>query len=105
MRLFLDSANGKPIVASNRDILANLFFIKPADQAVFATPPRGRPKHHYQLKFPYDGENEEVVLVHRAQDELQCAQQSLLETLAPGSGHYAGQIFELSLVPSACVTQ
>ena len=95
------ASNGLPILASNRDILANLFFLKGNDHQVYAIPSRGRAKHHYQLSFAYSGGDASVAVVRRSHSTLPCPADILLE-ITPTSGHYRGQSFTVYRAPGTC---
>ena len=51
--LDLAAANAVPVVASRRDVLADLFYTgRDAGVAVYAVRPKGRPQNHYEQRYP-----------------------------------------------------
>jgi hypothetical protein len=46
-------AEGLPVIADRRDVLADLFYTgRDSGVKVFAVPPRGRPMNHYEQSYP-----------------------------------------------------
>ena len=62
-----------PIVAHNRDILADLFYTgKGQGLSVYSIAPRGRPEHYYQQNFALPGEFDSPVLFVTKGADLVC---------------------------------
>ncbi|MEO0829836.1 MAG: hypothetical protein AAFY03_05190, partial [Pseudomonadota bacterium] len=57
------SIDAAVIVARNRDVLANLFWVRgDGDPEIRSVPPKGRARNHYALNHPYDGTPEGPIL-------------------------------------------
>ncbi len=77
------------IVATDRDILADLFYsARGRSIRLFALPPTGRAPHHYALRFPYRAADEEILIVTRASEPLPCREAQVITEIAPESGAY-----------------
>jgi len=92
------------IVASDRDVLADLFYTGRDHAAtIYALPPKGRPPHHYALKFPYRPGPDRVLYVARATEPPPCpGLAEPLAQIAPGTGAYRRFPQALFLVPGDC---
>jgi hypothetical protein len=56
-------AEGLPVIADRRDVLADLFYTgRDSGVQVFAVPPRGRPLNHYEQSYPMPDEMRGAVL-------------------------------------------
>ncbi len=93
------------IVASNRDILADLFYTgRDAGIRMFAVPPEGRAPHHYALKYPYRADGGDVLLVLPRGSEPPCPAEAMdLAEMAPADGAYRNHPQELYLLPGLCI--
>ncbi len=93
------------VVASNRDILADLFYTgRDSDIRVFAVPPKSRAPHHYALKYPYLPGDEDVLLVIDANQTPPCPDQARqVGQVAPEMGAYRRYPQDLYVVPGRCL--
>jgi len=81
-----DAQNLKTIVASDRDILADLFYHGRDHGADYrAIPPMNRAPHHYALRFPYQTQTDDILLVLRASETPPCSATELSK-IKPGIG-------------------
>ena len=99
-----DEAELNIIVASDRDVLADLFYNGRYHPAfVYSRPPRGRAPNHYALKFPYQSGSEPVLYVTRSVEPVPCPEAALeLARIAPESGAYRRFPQTLYVVPGSC---
>jgi hypothetical protein len=94
------------IVAQDRAKLADLAYSgRDSGIAVFAAPPQGRPRHHYELTRPWTGEPTPVALVTRADSPPPgCALDpepfAVVETDAFGA--WRGAVFVLWRIEDGC---
>ena len=94
------------IVATNRDILADLHYTgRDSGLAFRALPPKGRALHHYALKYPLDPEGtENVLFVTRGPAPDDCAAATVLGRIAPERGAYRGKTWLAYRVDATCLT-
>ncbi len=95
------------VVASDRDVLADLFY-SARDEALElrALAPQGRASHHYALKFPYEPKDESVLLVERRGTEHPCPEMAeMLPDIAPERGAYRRYPQSVSVVPGSCLAR
>jgi 4-amino-4-deoxy-L-arabinose transferase-like glycosyltransferase len=92
------------IVASDRDVLADLFYTaRNEDIRIFALPTKGRAPHHYALKFPYQPADENVLYVTRATEQSPCPDTArTLSPIAPTTGAYRKHPQLLYVVAGTC---
>ena len=92
------------IVASDRDILADLFYTgRDHGGQVLALPATGRAPHHYALKYPYAGSPGDILLVLPSDRPVPCPDVAEpLETLSPDTGAYRRHPQTLFRVPGTC---
>lgn len=93
------------VVASNRDILADLFYTgRNRDIRVFATPTKGRAPHYYALKYPYNPSPEPVLLVIGDNDAPPCQDQARqVGKVTPRTGVYRRYPHDLYVIPGTCL--
>ncbi len=99
-----DEAGLDIIVASDRDVLADLFYTGRYHPAmVYALPPEGRASHHYVLKFPYLGGTEPLLLVIRSSESVPCPNTAReFGRIAPDTGAYRRHPQTAYMVPGDC---
>ena len=91
------------ILATDRDILADLFYnARDTDITIRALPPKGRAPHHYALRFPYQTGPAEILLVLSAKDAPPCVATKLAE-ITPLTGAYRSHPQTLYRAPGDCV--
>lgn len=92
------------VVAGDRDILADLFYVgRDSSFAFRAPPPPGRPKNHYEFAYPYDGGDGPALLVVRDGDPHPCPDAaSPVGVLAPVEGAYRRRPQLLFVVSGEC---
>ena len=91
------------ILATDRDILADLFYnARDTDITIRALPPMGRAPHHYALRFPYQSGAADILLVISAKAASPCAATKLLD-IAPATGAYRTHPQTLYRAPGDCV--
>lgn len=100
--LAVAAAEGLPVVADRRDVLADLFYVgREAGVVILARPYAGRPRHFYeQTRMMPVGQTGDVVLVARSAGD--CAAVPLAP-LALEGGAYAGSGLALWRVPADCL--
>jgi hypothetical protein len=79
------------IGATDRDILADMFYsLRDSDLAIFSEPHRGRARHHYALKFPFAGQEDDILFVAglRGEGYLPCAGAKKIAEFRPEEGAY-----------------
>lgn len=92
------------VVASNRDILADLFYTgRDSGVTIRALPARGRAPHHYAMRYPHEGGGGEVLLVQPADFPPPCEGALPLGTDAPETGAYRGSPVSFWQVPGDCL--
>jgi hypothetical protein len=91
------------IVADDRAVLADLFHTgRDSAIPVYARPPDGAPRNHYEQRYPYAGDAQGPVLaVTRGAARPPCAA-TPAATLTPGPGAYDGATIQLWMVPPDC---
>jgi 4-amino-4-deoxy-L-arabinose transferase-like glycosyltransferase len=92
------------VVASDRAILADLFYTGRDAGLAFRTPiPQGRPGNYYDQNFAFDAATGPVLFV--AEDAPVCGAAPLpaFAPLESGSGAYAGRSLQTYLVPPDCL--
>lgn len=92
------------IVASDRDVLADLFYSGRYHPAiVYAPPTAGRAPHHYSLKFPYPGGTEPLLYVTRSDHPVPCPEDAQqFARVAPETGAYRRHPQTIYVVPGDC---
>jgi 4-amino-4-deoxy-L-arabinose transferase-like glycosyltransferase len=91
------------ILATDRDILADLFYnARDTDITIRALPPSGRAPHHYALRFPYQTGPAEILLVLSAKDAPPCVATKLAE-ITPLTGAYRSHPQTLYRAPGDCL--
>ena len=98
-------ANLTTIVASDRDILADLFYTA-RDQSIdiFALPPHGRAPHHYALRFPYQPHETQILFVMTADQIPPCSAAFHLTDIRPATGGYLRHPQSLYRMPGTCLS-
>lgn len=93
------------IVASHRDVLADLFHTgRDSGIAFYALPTAGRAPHHYARSYPFAGGDGDVLLVLPADETPPCPEEVMeLAEMAPDSGAYRTRPQMLYLVPGLCL--
>ncbi len=93
------------ILATDRDILADLFYTaRDRPVRLFALPPAGRAPHHYALRYPYARQSGDILIVVRAGDPVPCAARAAkLSEIAPASGAYRRHPQSLFRAPGDCL--
>ncbi len=108
-RMILDIARDlrvAAVVASDRDVLADLFYSgRDAGVPLAAMPVRGRPPHHYAQRHAYVPRPEQVLLVLPSGAEAPCPPDAEeVAELAPLDGAYRTRPQRLYLLPGDCLT-
>lgn len=100
--LELAAAEGLPVVADRRDVLADLFYVgRDAGVEILARPHAGRPRNFYeQMHMMPSGQSGDVVLVARSAGGCPAV---ALAPLALEGGSYAGSRLALWRVPADCL--
>lgn len=95
------------IVASDRDVLADLFYTgRDRGIPLYALPTPGRAPHHYALKYPYRADGADVLLVLPAGLEPPCPAEIMeLAEMAPEDGAFRDRPQALYLVPGLCIAK
>ena len=95
-----EAQNQTTVVASNRAILADLFYTgKGRGFEIAAVPPTGRAPHHYALKHPLRAGEGTVLAVLKRPPACDATP---VATFAPDEGHYAGQSLTAFVIPRDC---
>ncbi|MEL6210991.1 MAG: glycosyl transferase, partial [Pseudomonadota bacterium] len=97
---------GLPIVADDRDVLADLFYSgRDTGLAVFARPEAGRPPNHYVQKesLPAEADGDVLLITRRRHLPERCAAETPVARLAPPSGAYRDRPQTAWRVPAACL--
>lgn len=91
------------IVASSRDVLADLFYRRaPGDPPVYAVPPRGKPHNHYAMNHALPaGASGEVLFVATSIPEG--CEARVVARERPQRGAHRGVGFVVAIVPAACL--
>ena len=93
------------IVASDRDVLADLFYTgRDAGIGLFAVPSPGRAPHHYALKHPYSPDGRDVLLVLPTRRDPPCPEEIVdLAEITPEDGAFRRRPQSLYLIPGSCL--
>jgi 4-amino-4-deoxy-L-arabinose transferase-like glycosyltransferase len=93
------------VVASDRDVLADLFHAaRGRGLTIRSTPPGGRAMNHYQFHYPYDPATPgAALLVMRADRDPPCPGAALLAEHRPAIGAYREKPQALWRVPEGCL--
>ena len=94
------------IVATNRDILADMFYsLRDREFELYSEAPRGRAHHHYALKFPYLGQADDILVVVGTPDasHVPCPDAKLVAELRPQEGAYRKAPQMAYLAPGHCL--
>ncbi|MEL7211072.1 MAG: glycosyltransferase family 39 protein [Pseudomonadota bacterium] len=98
-----EQAGQDVIVASNRDILANLFYTaKGRDFTIYAAPVEGRAPHHYALKHPYDGDDATVLYVQKQGRSRPCPTDTIIPIIGK-VGKYETRPYRALIIEGACL--
>ncbi|MCG6902466.1 MAG: glycosyltransferase family 39 protein [Rhodobacter sp.] len=98
--------NLQTIVATDRDILADLFYTgRDSSVTVRALPPRARAPHHYAQRFPYQPTTAPILIVVRAGDEVPCDDARRLAEIAPDTGAYRNHPQTLYRAAGTCLSR
>lgn len=101
-----ETAGLTTIVATDRDILADLFYTARDTQTeIFALPPLGRAPHHYALRFPYKASDADILIVTRSTEAAPCATAIRLDEIRPPTGAYRNYPQTLYRAPGDCLTR
>lgn len=94
----------KVIVADHRDLLADLFYAQRGSGLSFrAAPYAGRPRHHYEQRYEFQGADEPVIYASREPDNPPpCAAAQELVRIIPESGAYRRHPVTVWIVPGDC---
>ncbi|MDJ0631038.1 MAG: glycosyltransferase family 39 protein [Rhodobacter sp.] len=106
-RAILDAAGAQglaTIVASDRDVLADLFYTgRERPMRIAAIPPRARAPHHYALNFPYIPGAEAFLLVLRASGTHPCPELAEpVGSIEPETGAYRRHPQALFIADPGC---
>lgn len=100
-----DETRPAAIVASDRDVLADLFLTGQRSPIPFrAVPPRGRPMNYYEQTFPLDPDTQGRILFVTKQKQVKC-DDTVLPPLAPfhtDGGAYDGKDLRAYLLLPDC---
>lgn len=92
------------IVASDRDILADLFYTaRTTPVEIFALPSRGRAPNHYARRYPYQPSANDILIVIRSADPAPCALAVKLTEIRPETGAYRQHTQTLYRAPGTCL--
>ena len=92
------------IVATERDILADLFYsARTRNETVRALAPTGPAPHHYALRFPYAPKDETILIVTRANEPPPCAGAHPIGEIAPETGAYRSHPQQLYRANGLCL--
>ena len=98
-----EANNQTAIVASNRDVLADLFYTgKGRGFTIYATAPEGRPSHHYELKHAFDGSEPTVLFILSEDDSPSCPSDPVA-TIISEQGKYSTRPYKAYVVTADCV--
>lgn len=100
----LADANGQSVIAaSNRDVLADLFYTgKGRDITVYSTRPDGRAPHHYALKHPFEETTPTTLLILKEGKSPPCPTEPLA-TIHTETGKYKTRPYVAYVIDSACL--
>lgn len=108
-RAILDTARTAglaTVVASDRNILADLFYTgRDSGIAIYARPRRGRPLSHYEFRYPFPGSDEPVLLVQPEGSPPPCDAAHRIGGLTPETGTYDRSPRAFWQVPGACLSR
>jgi len=94
------------IVATDRDILADLFYsARDRPVEIYALPPQGRAPHHYALRFPYVTVEGDILIATRQTEPAPCAEATKLAEITPTEGAYRRHPQVLYHAPGDCLTR
>ncbi|MGL4238467.1 ArnT family glycosyltransferase [Tabrizicola sp.] len=92
------AAGARTLVAEDRDLLADLsWFGAKTDLAIRAVPPRGMPRHHWEMTAPFQpaADAAPVVLLLRAERPPPCPETPEIARFVAGPGFAANETFVL----------
>ncbi len=91
------------IVASNRDVLADLFYTgKGRGFTIYASPFEGRAPHHYALKHPFEPTESTVLYVQKEGRSRPCPEFTEFE-INSDAGKYRNRQYMGFVIESACL--
>lgn len=102
----IELADGRPIVAEEREVLADLFYAAALQEApvpVFALRRDGAPRHWYDMAFPMPPEVSGVYLSHGPPPPCAEGDAAPEATLTPERGAYRGRTLHLYAMPRDCL--
>ena len=98
-----EANNQTVVVASNRDILADLFYTgKDRGFEFYATRPDGRAVHHYALKHPFDSGLPTALLILRDDKSPPCPT-AVIATITNTEGRYSSRDYSAYIIDAACL--
>lgn len=102
----LAEAQQLPLVADDRDVLADLFYRRGARAiAVYARPEAGRPKNHYvqTQSMPETVEGAVLLATRRSKLPQACGALAPLQVIAPERGAYRDRPHNVFIADAACL--
>lgn len=94
------------IVATDRDILADLFYTaRDMPVTLYALPPKGRAPHHYAQRFPYQPTDSDILIAARSTEPAPCVAAVKLSEITPAQGAYRRHPQTLYRAPGDCLNR